>query len=97
MIYHEIKPKNVLLDENKNIKLCDFGFCASIDEEKIRTTFCSTLQYLPPEIILNQEQTDKLDIWCLGVLMFELLHKRVPFENKNTNVYLEKIRKTNRI
>lgn len=93
LAHRDIKPENVLLDELGNIKVCDFGFCASIEGEERRNTFCGTQQYLPPEIMLSLDQTEKVDIWCLGVLLFELLHKRVPFENKNIKIYLDKIEK----
>lgn len=93
LIHRDIKPENVLLDEVGRIKLCDFGFCAPIETNERRVTFCGTQQYLPPEIMLSEDQTEKVDIWCMGVLLFELMHKRVPFENKNMKIYLEKITK----
>lgn len=90
LIHRDIKPENVLLDESGRIKLCDFGFCAPFEAER-RVTFCGTQQYLPPEIMNAEDQSDKVDIWCMGVLLFELMHKRVPFDNKNMKIYMEQI------
>lgn len=95
LVHRDIKPENVLLDENRRVKLCDFGFSAPIQAGEKRDTFCGTQQYLPPEIVMGHEQTDKVDIWCLGVLLFELIHKRVPFTNKSIPVYLDAVAKRN--
>lgn len=91
LVHRDIKPENVLLGENRRVKLCDFGFAATIEMGEKRDTFCGTQQYLPPEIVLGKDQTEKVDVWCLGVLLFELLHKRVPFTNKNIQAYLEAV------
>jgi serine/threonine protein kinase len=65
------------VDDNFRLKLADFGW--SRQREKERTTFCGTPDYLAPEMINGTEQTEKLDIWTMGVLMFELLHGKAPF------------------
>ena len=44
---------------------------------------CGTTEYLPPEIISRDRQDEKVDIWCLGILLFELLHRRTPFKGSN--------------
>lgn len=95
LVHRDIKPENVLLDEQRRVKLCDFGFSAPIEAGEKRDTFCGTQQYLPPEIVLGHDQTNKVDIWCLGVLLFELIHKRVPFVNKNIQAYLDSVVKRN--
>lgn len=95
LVHRDIKPENVLLDQQRRVKLCDFGFAAAVESGEKRDTFCGTQQYLPPEIVLGHEQSLKVDIWCLGVLLFELLHKRVPFPNKNIQTYLESVGKRN--
>ena len=59
------------------MKLADFGW--SRQKETERTTFCGTPDYLSPEMINGTEQTEKLDIWTMGILMFELLHGKAPF------------------
>ena len=49
-----------------------------------RQTFCGTLDYVPPEIVTGEFYDEKADIWCLGVLCYELSTGKAPFES-NTN------------
>lgn len=44
-----MKPENILLDKENNIKICDFGWSTNMSDE--RTTFCGTLDYMAPEIL----------------------------------------------
>ena len=92
-IFHrDIKPENILLDSNHNFKLCDFGFSANFGDGEERQTLCGTKDYLAPEVIASSLQDDKVDIWCMGVLLFELIHKRPPFMGKNIINLLEDIK-----
>jgi len=76
--HRDIKPENILLDENGGIKLCDFGWCVNVAKGE-RTTFCGTYEYMAPEMI-NDEFYDKgIDIWSLGVLLYEMIHGYSPF------------------
>ncbi len=51
--------------------------------QKKRTTYCGTIDYMAPEMIKNISHDFKLDIWCLGILLYELLHGDAPFKGKN--------------
>lgn len=83
VFHRDIKPENVLLDGQGNFKLCDFGFSAIFGNGENRKTLCGTKEYLAPEVICSDAQDDKVDIWCMGVLLFELVHKRPPYACKN--------------
>ena len=83
-IFHrDIKPENILLDGKGSFKLCDFGFSALFGNGENRQTLCGTKEYLAPEVIASEYQDDKVDIWCMGVLLYELVHKRPPFTGRN--------------
>jgi serine/threonine protein kinase len=74
IIHRDIKPENLLFDENFNIKLCDFGWSCKAREFDIRTSICGTYEYMSPEIIVDQKHGFKVDIWCLGIMLYEFLH-----------------------
>jgi serine/threonine protein kinase len=69
------------LDSYSNIKICDFGWCAE-DINAKRTTFCGTYEYMAPEMLFKAEYDYKVDIWALGVLLYEMLHGFAPFKGK---------------
>ncbi|CAG9325737.1 unnamed protein product [Blepharisma stoltei] len=78
-IHRDMKPENILLDGNDNVKICDFGWCTQSNET--RNTFCGTLDYMAPEMILSNGHSFEVDIWALGVLLFELIHGYPPFRS----------------
>lgn len=83
IMHRDLKPENLLLDKNTNIKLCDFGWCAEYSDYEKRQTFCGTSEYMAPEIFGNKKQDFKIDIWSLGILLFEMYHKKAPFTGRS--------------
>lgn len=77
------------------LKICDFGWCVSLEEAEGRRTFCGTLEYMAPEMLQNQPHNHTLDVWCLGILLFELLHGRAPFTGEDQRTIVNKILKRN--
>lgn len=85
VLHRDIKPENILLgtepgsNENLLLKLGDFGWSIHSPDSR-RVTLCGTVDYLPPEMVDNQQYDTNVDIWCLGVLMYEFLVGKPPFE-----------------
>ena len=83
IVHRDIKPENILLDENSRAYLTDFGWSNYIRNHRIRNTVCGTPLYLPPEMVSETGHNEKADIWCIGVLLFELSTGKVPFEGND--------------
>lgn len=73
-----MKPENLLLDKEFNIKICDFGWVSENIQEK-KNIFCGTYEYMAPEMIQGKSYDYRVDIWALGILLYELLHGNAPF------------------
>ncbi|CAJ0858976.1 8195_t:CDS:10 [Entrophospora sp. SA101] len=82
IVHRDIKDENVILDENNNIQLIDFGSSAYIKEGKKYDTFCGTVDYAAPEVLIGKKYDGPpQDIWALGILLYTLIYKENPFYN----------------
>lgn len=90
VIHRDIKPENLLLSIDGNIKLADFGWSVHSPHSK-RKTLCGTLDYLSPEIAMRIPYDDTVDNWCLGILAYEFVVGKPPFESNTQDDTLKKI------
>lgn len=79
VIHRDIKPENLLLGAYSEIKIADFGWSVHAPTSR-RNTLCGTLDYLPPEMVEGRDHDEKVDIWSLGILLYEFLYGFPPFE-----------------
>lgn len=93
IIHRDIKPENLLLNENGRIYLADYGWSNFKNDGDIRKTFCGTPEYIAPEMLKKEGHDHRIDIWSVGVLMFELLSGYSPFAAKTNQDLYQNIRK----
>lgn len=74
MVHRDIKPENVLVldDYYQKIKLCDFGF-AYHSSQPTGNECIGTLDYMAPEMVAGETYDEKIDVWAVGTIIYEML------------------------
>ncbi|OHT05995.1 CAMK family protein kinase [Tritrichomonas foetus] len=94
VIHRDIKPENILIDENKNIKIIDFGlaeFYFKENENELITSQSGSLIYMSPEWVSGQYNGVKNDIWALGIILYILFFKGIPWTKQNHKIVVKQI------
>ena len=76
-------PPFINQSEFDTLKLADFGYSVAQREASRRTTMCGTVEYLPPEVVHGEEYSFAFDMWCVGVLAYEMLAGVSPFYDED--------------
>ncbi|PKA66799.1 CBL-interacting protein kinase 26 [Apostasia shenzhenica] len=90
IIHRDLKPENILLTTHTSeaiLKVADFGLSRIVCPGEYADAVCGSPLYMAPEVMLFQKYDDKVDMWSIGVILFELLNGYLPFHGRN-NVQL---------
>ncbi|KAF2429319.1 camp-dependent protein kinase [Tothia fuscella] len=91
IVHRDVKPDNVLLDKDGHVHLADFNVASDFKPDKLLTSKSGTLAYLAPEVYLGKGYLCEVDWWSLGVLFYECIYNKRPFEGSNHELLGKKI------
>ncbi|XP_030377691.1 testis-specific serine/threonine-protein kinase 2 isoform X3 [Scaptodrosophila lebanonensis] len=97
VVHRDIKCENLLLDENWNLKLIDFGFArkdtkTSDNQVVLSKTFCGSYAYASPEILKGIAYDPFMsDVWACGVVCYAMVFGRLPYDGSNVHILLKRI------
>ncbi|MBL8915059.1 MAG: serine/threonine protein kinase [Archangium sp.] len=97
LIHRDLKPSNVMVDEDRTVRLMDFGLAKYISDDAAVTAdgrLVGTFRYMAPEQILGEKLDTRTDLYSLGVILYELLAGRPPFEAKTPYELWQKVLET---
>lgn len=93
--HRDLKPRNVMIDDRRRVRLLDFGLAKQLDQESLTASFdiTGTVHYMSPEQTLQKKvvQDHRTDVFSLGVILYELLTLARPFDGKNLQAIVYEI------
>ena len=94
VVHRDLKPQNILIGSRGLIKLCDFGFARAMSTQSIvLTSIKGTPLYMAPELVREEEYNHTVDLWSLGVILYELFWGAAPFYTNNLYTLMAHITK----
>ena len=91
IIHRDLKPQNILVSNTGTLKITDFGFARYFDSDILIQTICGSPMYMAPEIMKNKKYDYKSDLWSIGIIFYEMLIGKTPFQAKNIYELIRKI------
>lgn len=92
IVHRDLKLENILLDDQRNVKLSDFGFTREFEPRMYMETYCGTTAYAAPEMLDGRRYLgQEADIWSLGIILFVLLCGYLPYDDDDERVMRHRI------
>ncbi|KAH6788269.1 protein kinase family protein [Perilla frutescens var. hirtella] len=97
IVHRDLKPENILLSGSECepvLKIADFGLSRVLLPEEFAQTVCGSAFYMAPEVLQFQRYNDKVDMWSVGAILFELLNGHPPFHGRSSVQLLQNIKES---
>lgn len=89
IIHRDLKCENIMMDRNWNVRVIDFGHSCSFETPD--NSICGSIPYLPPEVFKDEEYDEKMDIWAIGIILYCIVCRKLPFYDKDEDILVNKI------
>jgi serine/threonine protein kinase len=83
VLHRDIKPHNLLINEDNELKVSDFGLSTLLDNDKLTDTVCGSPIYMAPEVIKSNIYGVKSDLWSIGIILYQLIYLKHPYTFKS--------------
>ncbi|XP_018007272.1 serine/threonine-protein kinase ULK3 [Hyalella azteca] len=92
--HFDLKPQNILLTSRKNpvVKIADFGLAQHLSESEIVSKIKGSPLYMAPEILLHKKYDAKVDLWSVGVILYECLFGKAPYSSASMEELIQRIK-----
>ncbi|KAJ6625692.1 Mitogen-activated protein kinase kinase kinase 12 [Pseudolycoriella hygida] len=88
IVHRDLKSPNILIGANKTVKIIDFGMSCEWNEISTKKSFAGTIAWMAPESIRSEPWSEKVDIWSYGVVLWEMLTCKIPYEGLNSSAII---------
>jgi non-specific serine/threonine protein kinase len=83
IMHRDIKPQNLLINYNNEIKIIDFGFARHFETENLMNTVCGSPLYMSPELFINRMYDYRTDYWSMGIIFYQIIVGTLPYNARN--------------